>query len=382
MKRNILLKTRGEEKNNIRFVVTENGEPVFQGLFKSDTVQNGDIFSVRVKDRLVSCNAVFCDAGLDKPAFISACNLAPGKILLVQAESAEHDKKGVRFSTNIRFTGKYTVLILKQYSDKLDFNVSLSRKISDSETKKRLYDYISHYPSRHSPDVDFTCEVIVRTSAAEITDLSLIDDEINDLFQKWYNLLRLFRNSYLNDGRTGAIQGFHDILDYIVMHEHTADFSEIITDSPVLSHMLCENHPDMSAKIKSMPMSNSYDIFAVYSVDAKLQQLLRHHVYLKSGAYIVIDYTEAMTVIDVNSGKNTVDNSLKINLEAAAEILRQLRLRDIGGIIICDFINMDSKVSEEKLVGYLKDKSLIDSASVYIAGMTKLGLVELTRKRR
>jgi len=381
MVKKVLLKTKGEDKNKVGFVLTEDKEPVFQGVFDANFIYSEAICSVRVKERLSSRKAVFCEAGRERTAFVRDCDFMPGKMLLVQAESAEHENKGIRFTTDIRLRGKYVVVILHQYSSKTGINARISRKVTDIDVKNRLHDYISSYPERYGVDIGFFCDVICRTSIAELEDLSVVDDDLTDIFDRWSAIYGLYQSEYLNSGKVGVVKGFGDVLEYILQHEKTTSFDEIITDSPVLSHELSERHPELSINIKCMPDSNSFDIFAVHAVDNKLAQLIRRTVHLKSGAYLVVEFTEAMTVIDVNSGKNTTDSAFDINIEAAREILRQLRLRDIGGIIVCDFINMPDRRCEMNLVEYMKEFSEYDPCELFISEVSRLGIVEIARKR-
>ncbi|MBE7065796.1 MAG: hypothetical protein E7384_08315 [Ruminococcaceae bacterium] len=381
MERKILLKTKGETQNQIRYVVTEDGEPVFYGVFDPMDVYGETICSVRIKERLTAHKVVFCDVGRDKPAFINNCNFLPGKMMLVQADSSEHDSKGIKFSTDIKIRGKYLVAVMHQYSSRCGLEAKISKKITDYELKNKLFNFISEYPVRRCIDMDCFCEVICRTSVAELDDLSILDDDLDMIFAEWNALLHDFSENYKTNAKVGIIKGYTDVIDYIRKHERTDDFAEIVSDCPILSHNLSETSPAFADKIKCMSEKNEFDIFTVYAVDNRLCQLMRKQVYLKSGAYLVIEFTEAMTVIDVNSGKNTVGNSLAVNKEAAAEIMRQLRLRDIGGIIVCDFINMFDSRKDRELVLYLKELAGSDTQEIYISNVSHLGLVEIARKR-
>lgn len=381
MVRRILLKSENEEQNQVRFVVTEDSEPVFQGVFEANIIYSGTVCSVRIKDRLVSRRSVFCDAGCGRSAFVRDCDLLPGKMLLVQAESAEHDKKGTRFSTDINIAGEYVVLVVSQFSTKNGFDVRISRKISESEERNRLQNLIKDIAEKYAENVGFYFEIICRTSACDVKEISLIEKDVECVLKRWNLIYGRFKSDFSVNGKTGIIYGFENVLEYIIGHERRSDFDEIITDSPIMSHELSVKNPEISHKIKCTSQNNCYDIFSVYSVDNKLCQLLRKQVYLKSGAYIVVEFTEAMTVIDVNSGKNTFDSSFMINKEAANEIMRQLRLRDIGGIIVCDFINMNNKESEKSLIEFMKALMQNDPYDIYISGFSKLGLVEIARKR-
>ena len=153
-------------------------------------------------------------------------------------------------------------------------------------------------------------------------------------------------------------------------------YTKICVDTTEMMESVKSQFPELSEKVQFIPKR----IFAAKSVDSVENKLLGRKVYLKSGADIVIETTEALTVIDVNSGSSK--NSYRdVNFEAAKEIMRQLRLRDIGGIIICDFIEMDSKKDKEELTEYMRKLALIDPSKPEIPGMTNLGLMEISRKR-
>ena len=382
MKRNVFLKTRDEANGCIRYVVTEDGEPYFTGVYVPGVINTGDICSVRIKDKLPSCNAVFCDAGDIRSSFISDCRYEPGKMLLAQAESLGHDSKCIRFSTDIKLTGEYIVLLFRQEPCRSEYCIKFSKNIDDKEARNRIRERILMSANGNNSSVPKGCDIIIRTSAASLSDLSVIDDELKKLTAEFEILRFTFENEFLCNAKTGILYGCADVLEHIIRQTNTSEFDEIITDSSLLSHELSLKHINLSGRIKCMSKSNTFDIFDVYSIGSKLAQLLRHKVYMKSGSFLVIDYTEALTVIDVNSGKNTSGNSIDINYEAAREISRQLRLRDIGGIVICDFINMKNKSDDNELLSYLKRITASDPSPVVISGMTKLGLVELTRKRR
>ena len=249
--------------------------------------------------------------------------------------------------------------------------------------------------------------LIIRTNAASVADETLIA-EIRSLEQEWsqmrenvchktcYSVLKKARPTYLED----------------VKNQREGSVSEIITDDRGLFETICMDYgihpkqfmtngsvpvpvdqfqvPTISGTADSLTLTYYHDpmltLSSLYSVKSSLEKALREQIWLKSGASIVLQHTEALTVIDVNSGKNIIkkemrENLLRINLEAAKEIAYQLRLRNISGIIVIDFINLLAKEDEAVLLKefrtYLKD----DPVKTDLIDMTRLGLVEVTRKK-
>ncbi len=381
MKRTLLLKTKDEKNDNIRFAVCEDGKAVFHGIYDKSKVYTGEFYSARITDRIPNMNANFCDAGLNQPGFISDIKASNGKIVLVQAENSAHDAKGTRFKTTLELACENIVLHVKGLTENIGLNVFVSRKITDSKLRSELESYVLNYHKSVDSDISDSIDIIVRTSAAELSDRSVLYDEITGAIKKWNSLKRKFKEEYEACAKVGLVSGFNNVLEYVFSHEHTSKFDAIITDSPILSHDLQIAYPELAKVISCTTQTNSYDIFAVYAVDGDIERSKNKTVYLKSGAFIVIEHTEALTVIDVNSGKNIKNDVLAINKEAACEILRQLRLRDIGGIIVCDFINFYNKDEQREFMQYFASKAQNDPGSVSVVGITKLGLVEITRKR-
>ena len=167
------------------------------------------------------------------------------------------------------------------------------------------------------------------------------------------------------------IQFLSEILKYPI-----SSYTKVSADTTEMLDKIKSEFSDLIPKLEFIPNR----IFSVKSIDNVVPSLLGRKVYLKSGADIVIEKTEALTVIDVNSSKSNLSYH-KVNLEAATEIMRQLRLRDIGGIIICDFIEPENKKDRPALVDFMRGLALIDPLKPEIAGINQLGLIEISHKR-
>ena len=296
-------------------------------------------------------------------------------------------------TANLSFAGKYAVLTTGNR------RLGISSKLNKEQK--------AHYKELlHEFDTE-SYGLIIRTNAASVADETLIA-EIQSLEMEWsqmrenachktcYSVLKKARPAYLED----------------VKNQREGSVSEIITDDRELFETICTDygiHPKQFMTNGSVPVpvdqfqvqtaAGAEDFLTItyyhdpmltlsslYSVKSSLEKALREQIWLKSGASIVLQHTEALTVIDVNSGKNIIkkemrENLLRINLEAAKEIAYQLRLRNISGIIIIDFINLLAKEDEAVLLKefrtYLKD----DPVKTDLIDMTKLGLVEVTRKK-
>ena len=224
--------------------------------------------------------------------------------------------------------------------------------------------------------------VIIRTAAAS-ADLIAIKEDLNILIHEWQRIQE--RASKANP--PALIHNDLDILKKVIRDTSEADIDRIIVDNE-------ENFQEVAALCdqlapglrKMLILRESEDIFSDYDIYNQMERALRRKVWLKSGGYLIIDQTEALTVIDVNTGKyvgenNLADTVMKTNMEAVSEIIRQLRLRNIGGIIIIDFIDIDDQKDKKRLLDELNEQSKADRVRITVMGMTQLGLVELTRKK-
>lgn len=362
----------------------------------------GNLYIGRVENVVKNLNAAFirispeqiCYYSMDDyrhPLFTKKISqkkpLAEGEELVVQVSREALKTKEPAVTTNLNFTGRYAILTTENQ------NIGISSKLSKSERErlKQLAETIIH------PDFG----LIFRTNAKDAADDEILA-EINTLKEEWqhlkesaqhktcYTCLKKEQPAYLRE----------------IINLPVANVDELIVDDRVLFSQLCAMYhigeQDLMTKGSvSVPVDNIQvtetlslkyyndpllSLGALYSVKSFLKNALAEKVWLKSGAYLIIQPTEALTVIDVNTGKNTAkkdmqENFLKINKEAAIEIAYQLRLRNISGIIIIDFMNLDSKEAESELMSLFRTELKKDSIPTQLIDMTKLGLVEVTRKK-
>ena len=277
--------------------------------------------------------------------------------------------KGARISVNLTLPGRYVVL-LPQVS-----YVGVSRKILDSNERTRLRDLAT----LSKPE---GMGVIVRTLAGGI-DGDEIADDIGRLVAHWQALQPKIPHVSV----PGLVHKDVDLISRLVRDWIDRDVEKITVDRDEVAQVLRKalreiEHP----AAKQIFVVTGEDLFARYGVDDEIRKMLRSKVWLKSGGYLVIQQTEALIVIDVNTGKYVGQHSLEetvvhTNLEAAREIARQLRLRNLGGIIIIDFIDMTSKEDQQQVIEVLETACAPDKTKSQILGLTQLGLVEMTRKK-
>ena len=297
--------------------------------------------------------------------------LVAGDELLVQVLKDGVKTKAPVVSTNLNFTGRYFVFTTKRKEE-----LGVSNKL-DAEDRKRLQDFV-----RMKKDDDFG--VIIRTNAKNATE-----EELN----AEYAQLKEIHNKVVNFGihKTPFSLLMQDEAPYIKQLRNISqdELEEIITDDRTIyeqAHEFLSVHQQGDLSKLRFYEDASYSLWKLYGLETMLDDATRTRVWLKSGGYLVIEPTEALTVIDVNTGKYEGNKKAdatfrKINLEAAAETAKQLRLRNISGIIIIDFIDMASEEDKQEVLSALSQELKKDPVKATLVDMTKLNLAELTRKK-
>ncbi len=298
--------------------------------------------------------------------------LVTGQTVIVQITKEPISTKGPRLSSEISLAGRN--LVLMPYSDK----VSISSKIESVEEKNRLKALVQSIKPRNYG-------VIVRT-VAEGKKVALLDAELRELVQKWESAFLTVKKEIKSPklfigemNRTSTI--LRDMLN--------VTFSSIHINEPTLAEdiktYIREIAPEKEKIVKYY--KGTLPIFDYFGVNKQIKGLFGKTVSFKHGAYLIIEHTEALHVIDVNSGNrsrqgnNQESNALEVNLEAATEIARQLRLRDMGGIIVVDFIDMQSQENKQLLYDKVKEVMANDRTKHNILPLTKFGLMQITRQR-
>ena len=349
----------------------------------------GDIIVGRVENIVNNINACFVEIFPGIQAYLPLsgdidivyANGKPGgtpainDLILVQIAKLPTKTKSYSLTTDFTFIGKYAVL--KPGMDRVHLSAKFKEEDNFAEIKSRFMPLGERFVTETGSGA------IIRKSAKNLSDKEL-ENELYDLYVKFVSII--------NHGRHGVKYEriFKEIPEYLsLIRDNCADIEKIMTDDretyeeyKEYLRKFSENELDKLFLYKDDMMSLS----ALYSVNTILEKALAKKVWLKSGAYIVIEYTEALTIIDVNSGKaiagrsTNVETFMKINIEAAREIADQLRLRNISGIIIIDFIEIP-KSKEKELINAMEKFLKEDSTKSNVADITKLGLMELTRRR-
>ena len=297
--------------------------------------------------------------------------LTKGQELIVQVEKDERDTKGASLTTYISIPGRYIVMMPGQQ------RVGISRKIEDREDRERLKEIFSSL--KLPADMGF----ILRTACSEKTSEELSND-LKYLTKLWSKIQAESKKV----SAPALIYKEQDIAVRTVRDYLTDDVTEVLIDDQAAykntKQFLTKTLPWRKINIKFY--KERKPIFLNHNIEEQIARLNERYVYLPSKGYLVIDKTEALTAIDVNSGRsrkeeNVEATALKTNTEAADEVARQFRLRDIGGLIVIDFIDMESSKNRRTVETTLKTALSLDKAHTEISGISKFGMVELTRER-
>ena len=329
----------------------------------------GSVFKGTVTHVVRSIQAAFLDIGLERNAFLymGNCPVTEGESVVVQIAKDARGTKGPAATRDITLPGKFVVLLLNASY------VGISRKIKDGEERRRLEGICKKLcPSNLG--------LVVRTAAEGVQE-EVLRQDIDDVLAQ-YNIL-LAREKV---SKSPAL--LHRDLDLsirIVRDYLSMNLEEIVVDNRDVYNRIRELLDTLSVAVPKLLLQEE-DIFSYYGLNEAIQETTSHVIALPGGGSLVIDHTEAMTVIDVNSGSfNARDNMeetvMEINKQAAVEIARQLRLRDIGGIIVVDFIDMHTDAHKLEIMTVLQDALENDRMRPKVQDITVLNLVEITRKK-
>ncbi|HHW30250.1 MAG TPA: Rne/Rng family ribonuclease [Clostridiaceae bacterium] len=356
----------------------------------------GNIYRGKVSSILPGMQAAFIDIGYEKNAFLYVGDasartnyaeeeeelfeeggefhiediLVPGQEITVQVIKEPIGNKGPRVTTYITLPGRYLVLLPNANY------IGISRRIENEEERNKL----KKIAEEIKPD---GMGLIVRTVSEGMVAEDFKQD-LNFLCKLWESIKQRERVS----SAPRCLHRDFNLVYRAVRDLFTKDITRFIINDRQEYKKVLEYVEMISPGLKYRVeyFNNGYNLFDFYQVESKIMKALSRKVWLKCGGYLVIDRTEALTVIDVNTGKYTGKNSLedtvlKTNLEAAKEIAKQLRLRDIGGIIIIDFIDMHEESHQQMVLDELKQSLKKDRTKTTVVGMTGLGLIEMTRKK-
>lgn len=337
---------------------------------KSDESVVGNIYAGRVETVIKGIRAAFINIGESKNGilYLDEIDVKQGDTVIVQAEKEPVGDKGAVLTRKISFAGRFCVLIPN------DKGVGVSKKIESNEEKKRIRDAVIH----NTPD---GYGIIVRTGAEGKTDEDF-KNEINALHKTADEILK--KADYIKP--PVLLHKKMSSADKMIIELMGKGVDEIvINDEKLYEHVvaLMKFYGDDS---KIVYYDGVVPLFDNYMIESKADKAFDRKVWLKSGGFLIIEHTEAMDVIDVNTGKFTgkkdfEKTAFKTNVEAAYEAARQIRLRNLSGIIIIDFIDMKDPENRKELIKVMESAVKNDRVKVNVHGMTSLGLMEITRKK-
>lgn len=354
----------------------------------------GNIYCGKVQNVLQGMQSAFIDIGDKRNTFIRLKDLLPkedetktnieDKInsvnikdiiktdmkIMVQVKRDGTESKGARVSTHINLPGRFVV-----FMPNTNF-VTVSHKIENEEEKNRLINIVKAILPKDTG-------AIIRTSSKGIEE-EILKQDLENLIKKWKTIKRNYDEHKLNGPK--LIYDNKALLRRTLIDVVDQNLNKVIVNDK-------KTHKDVSDMLESMNMNNiinlelreNEDLLEMHSLRSQLEKIDNRKIWLKSGGFITIDRTEALTAIDVNTGKYVGNKSLeqtvfKVNKEATAEIAKQLRLRDIGGIIIIDYIDMHEEKNKKEIIYLLEENLKKDRTKSQILGFTKLNLLEMTRK--
>ena len=380
-----------KKENEKEIALVENGNLIEYYIDENETTRReGNIYVGIVKDIIKGMQAAFIDIGTEKNSFIHLKDVLPkidetkqkmdsnlkisdavkkGQKLLVQVKKDSNLQKGARVSTHINLPSKYVVLM-----PNTDI-ITVSQKVEDKKEQERLIKLVKENITKGNG-------AVIRTSAVG-KEQEIIDD-IKNIENKWIKINQKFQQTKTEKP--------------ILIEKAESIVEKMILDLPEKSiEKITVNDKEEYQKFQDLKKESGYinetkielqegsDVLDKYDIKKQIEKMQNRKIWLKCGGFITIDKTEALTAIDVNTGKYTGNKDMeqtvyKVNEEATIEIAKQLRLRDIGGIVIIDYIDMADEKDKEKIQKLLIEKLNNDRTKTQVEGFTKLDLMEMTRK--
>ncbi len=384
-----ILINRNETNKEIALV--ENGKLLEYYIDEQNSNRKeGNIYIGIVRDIVKGMQSAFIDIGTEKNSFIHLKDILPkidetkekldsnididktikvGQALLVQVKKDSNLQKGARVSTHINLPSKYIA-----FMPNTDI-VTASQKIEDKKEQERLIKLVKENLGEGNG-------AIIRTSA--IGKEQEIIEDIKNIEKKWNKINNDFRNN--KENKPKLILESQDIVEKMIIDLPEKSIRRIIINNKKDYDKIVKYKEENNyIKETEIELKENRNIMQIYDIQKEISKLENRKIWLKCGGFITIDKTEALTAIDVNTGKytgtkNVEQTIFKVNEEATIEIAKQLRLRDVGGIIIIDYIDMKDKENKKKIQELLEEKLKKDRTKTQIEGFTKLDLMEMTRK--
>lgn len=380
----------GTKENNKKIALIENGNLVeYYEQEQNSNRTEGNLYVGIVKDLIKGMQAAFVDIGTEKNGFIHLKDLLPkvdetkeevkndisinevtkpNQKILVQVKKDSNIQKGARVSTHINLPGRYIVLMPNTNI------ITISQKIEDKKEQERLIKLVKE-------NITPGNGAVIRTSA-EKKEKEIIKD-IKIAEKKWNRI----KTNYEKDkgNKPKLIEKAEDIVEKMILDIPEEKIDKIIVDSKKEYENIKNKNEETGYLGKIKLELEEENIFEKYDIQKQIDKIDNRKIWLRCGGFITIDKTEALTAIDVNTGKytgnkNAEETIYKVNEEATAEIAKQIRLRNIGGIIIIDYIDMPNIENKKRIQKLLEEKLKADRTKTQVEGFTKLDLMEMTRK--
>ena len=380
-----------KKENEKEIALVENGNLIEYYIDENEsTRREGNLYVGIVKDIIKGMQAAFVDIGTEKNSFIHLKDVLPkidetkqkmdsnlkisdavkkGQKLLVQVKKDSNLQKGARVSTHINLPSKYVVLM-----PNTDI-ITVSQKVEDKKEQERLIKLVKENITKGNG-------AVIRTSAVG-KEQEIIDD-IKNIENKWIKINQKFQQTKIE--KPILIEKAESIVEKMILDLPEKSI-EKITVNDKEEYQKFQDFKKESGYINEtkIELQEGSDVLDKYDIKKQIEKMQNRKIWLKCGGFITIDKTEALTAIDVNTGKYTGNKDMeqtvyKVNEEATIEIAKQLRLRDIGGIVIIDYIDMADEKDKEKIQKLLIEKLNNDRTKTQVEGFTKLDLMEMTRK--
>ncbi len=380
-----------KKENEKEIALVENGNLIEYYIDENEsTRREGNLYVGIIKDIIKGMQAAFVDIGTEKNSFIHLKDLLPkidetkqkmepnlkisdtvkkGQKILVQVKKDSNIQKGARVSTHINLPSKYIVLM-----PNTDI-ITVSQKVEDKKEQERLIKLVKENITKGNG-------AVIRTSAVG-KEQEIIDD-IKNIENKWNKINQKFQQTKTE--KPILIEKAESIVEKMILDLPEKSI-EKITVNDKKEYQKFQDFKKESGYINEtkIELQEGNDVLDKYDIKKQIEKMQNRKIWLKCGGFITIDKTEALTAIDVNTGKYTGNKDMeqtvyKVNEEATIEIAKQLRLRDIGGIVIIDYIDMADEKDKEKIQKLLIEKLNNDRTKTQVEGFTKLDLMEMTRK--
>lgn len=383
-----------KEQDKKQILLLEDGELKEKYTESNHIVRiEGNMYIGEVKDVLQGMQAAFINIGLKKNTFIHLKDilpkvdvvkekenfenknvkkiLKPGMPILVQVKKDFTDSKGAKVSTHISINSRYIIFMPNTEI------ITISKKIENKEEKKRLIGIVKKYLPEN-------CGAIIRTSAEKVQEEE-IKREIEIVTGKWENIQKAYNEAVKQKKYPKLLYKTHGIIKKLLLDLIDKDLEKITVNDKEDFEYIEKTLKDFDVSNIKLELNDKNLIEEKPDLQNQIEKADNRKVWLKCGGFISIDKTEALTAIDVNSGKyigkdNAETTIFKVNKQASIEIAKQLRLRDIGGIIIIDYIDMQEDENKQKIIEILSEELKKDRSKTQVVGFSKLNLLEMTRK--